>query len=120
MKVYGQSKTANILFTRELARRLEGTGVTVNCIHPGAVATRLAHQNGAFARVLTRVLSPFFRTPAQGADTAVWLATAPELQGVSGRYFYRRKELEPAAHARDAAVAAQLFEQSAKLTGIGL
>jgi NAD(P)-dependent dehydrogenase (short-subunit alcohol dehydrogenase family) len=120
MKVYGQSKTANILYTRELARRLEGTGVTVNCIHPGAVATRLAHQNGTFARVLTRVLSPFFRTPTQGADTAVWLATAPELQNVSGRYFYSRRELEPAAHARDAAVAAQLFEQSAKLVGIGL
>lgn len=120
MKVYGQSKAANILFTRELARRLEGTGVSVNCIHPGAVATRLAQQNGVLARLLTRALSPFFRSPAQGADTAVWLASAPELQGVSGRYFYNRKELEPAGHARDADTAKQLFEASAKLVGVGL
>jgi len=118
MKVYGQSKTANILFTRELARRLEGTGVTVNCLHPGAVATRLGQQNGAFARALTAALKVFFRTPAQGADTAVWLASAPELQGVTGRYFYSRKELEPAAHARDADAAERLFETSARLVGL--
>ena len=118
MKVYGQSKAANILFTRELGRRLEGTGVTVNCMHPGGVATRLGQQNGAFAKLLTRLLSVFFRTPAQGADTAVWLATAPELTGVSGRYFYNRREHTPAAHARDDASAARLFEVSAKLVGL--
>jgi NAD(P)-dependent dehydrogenase (short-subunit alcohol dehydrogenase family) len=118
MKVYGQSKAANILFTRELGRRLAGTGVTVNCMHPGGVATRLAQQNGRFAKLLTRALSIFFRTPAQGADTAVWLATAPELAGVSGRYFYNRREHTPAAHARDDASAARLFEISAKLVGL--
>jgi hypothetical protein len=80
------------------------------------VATRLAQQNGPFARVLTRVLSPFFRSPAQGADTAVWLATAPELEGVSGRYFSSRRELEPAAHARDPETAQRLFEESERLT----
>jgi NAD(P)-dependent dehydrogenase (short-subunit alcohol dehydrogenase family) len=116
MRVYGQSKSANLLFTQELARRLAGSGVSVNAIHPGAVATRLAHQNGSFARVLTRVLSPFFRTPAQGADTAVWLATAPEVEGVSGRYFSRRRELEPKAHARDPELARRLFEESERLT----
>jgi NAD(P)-dependent dehydrogenase (short-subunit alcohol dehydrogenase family) len=118
MRVYGQSKTANILFTRELARRLEGTGVTVNCMHPGPVASRLGHQNGAFARVLTRALSVFFRTPARGAETAIWLAAAPELAGVSGRYFVDRREREPAAHARDGAAAVRLFEESARLTGL--
>jgi NAD(P)-dependent dehydrogenase (short-subunit alcohol dehydrogenase family) len=119
MKVYGQSKTANILFTRELARRLEGTGVTVNCLHPGAVATRLGQQNGAIARVLTRALAVFFRTPAQGADTAVWLASSPALDATTGRYFYSRRELEPAPHARDPAAAARLFEVSARLVGTG-
>jgi NAD(P)-dependent dehydrogenase (short-subunit alcohol dehydrogenase family) len=119
MNVYGRSKTANILFTRELARRLEGAGVTVNCLHPGAVATRLGQQNGVFARVLTRALSVFFRTPAQGADTAVWLASSPALADTTGRYFYSRREREPAAHARDPAAAARLFELSARLVGLG-
>jgi retinol dehydrogenase-12 len=120
MRVYGQSKTANILFTRELAKRLEGSGVTVNCIHPGAVATRLAQNNGGFAVVLTKLLSPFFRTPKKGADTAVWLATAPEVAGKTGGYYYNRKELAPARHASDPAIAAQLFEVSGKLVGVGL
>jgi NAD(P)-dependent dehydrogenase (short-subunit alcohol dehydrogenase family) len=118
MKVYGQSKAANILFTRELGKRLEGTGVTINCMHPGGVATRLAQQNGRFAKLITRAISIFMRTPAQGADTAVWLATAPELAGVTGRYFYSRREHTPAAHARDDAAAGRLFEVSAKLVGL--
>jgi NAD(P)-dependent dehydrogenase (short-subunit alcohol dehydrogenase family) len=118
MRVYGQSKTANILFTRELAKRLAGSGVTVNCIHPGAVATRLAQQNGSWAVVLTKVLSPFFRTPKKGADTAVWLATAPEAEGKTGGYYYNRKEQTPAEHARDAELQAQLFEVSGKLVGV--
>jgi len=116
MRVYGQSKAANLLFTQELARRLAGSGVTVNAMHPGAVATRLGQQNGAFARVLTRALSVFFRTPPQGADTAVWLATAPGLEGVSGRYFTSRREHEPAPHARDPMLARRLFEESERLT----
>ena len=120
MRVYGQSKTANILFTRELAKRLAGSGVTVNCIHPGAVATRLAQNNGGWAVVLTKVLSPFFRTPAKGADTAVWLATAPEVEGKSGGYYYSRKEQTPAKHAADPALAAELFEVSGKLVGLSV
>jgi NAD(P)-dependent dehydrogenase (short-subunit alcohol dehydrogenase family) len=120
MRVYGRSKTANVLFTRELARRLGGTGVTVNCLHPGPVATRLGAQNGAIVRLVTRALSVFFLTPAQGADTAVWLASAPEVAGVSGRYFVKRREQEPAPHARDAEAARRLFEESARLTGIAL
>lgn len=120
MKVYAQSKTANILFSLELARRLEGSGVTVNCLHPGAVATRLGQQNGAWARLLTGALRVFFRTPAQGADTALWLASAPELGAASGRYFYSRRETQPAPHARDPVAAARLFEVSAQLTGLPL
>jgi retinol dehydrogenase 12 len=118
MKVYGQSKSANILFTRELARRLAGSGVTVNCLHPGAVATRLGQQNGAFARLLTRALSPFFRSPARGAETAIWLATDPGLGDTSGGYFFDRKPLTPASHASDPAAAARLFEESARLVDL--
>jgi len=117
MRVYGQSKTANLLFAQELARRLAGTGVTVNALHPGAVATRLGQQNGALVRLLTRALSVFFRTPAQGADTALWLATAPELDA-SGRYFASRRERTPAAWARDPELARRLWEESERLTGL--
>jgi retinol dehydrogenase-12 len=118
MKVYAQSKTANILFTRELATRLAGSGVTVNCIHPGAVATRLGQQNGRYAVLLTKALSPFFRTPKKGADTGVWLATAPEVEGKTGGYYYSRKERQPKPYASDPQAAAQLFEVSAKMVGV--
>jgi hypothetical protein len=116
MRVYGQSKAANLLFTQELARRLAGSGVTVNAMHPGGVATRLGQQNGAFARVLTRALSVFFRTPAQGADTAVWLATAPELEGVSGRYS-RSAASERAGGLGGGRGDRSAFEESIRLTG---
>jgi NAD(P)-dependent dehydrogenase (short-subunit alcohol dehydrogenase family) len=115
MKVYGQSKLANILFTAELARRLEGSGVTVNSLHPGAVATRLGTNNGAWARALIRLLRPFFRTPDDGAATSIHLATAPELAGVSGRYFANRREKTPSAAARDPDAARRLWEVSERL-----
>jgi len=118
MRVYGQSKLCNVLFTAELARRLDGTGVTVTCCHPGAVATRLGQNNGRVATVMTRLLAPFFRTPAQGADTAIWLATAPELDGVSGRYFARRRPKRPSPAALDEALQGRLWEVSARLTGL--
>src|SRR5439155_695512 len=86
MRVYAASKLANILFTYELARRLDGTGVTANCLHPGAVATRLGQNNGRFATAVTGLLRPFFRTPEQGAATAIYLASSPALEGVSGKY----------------------------------
>lgn len=118
MQVYGQSKLANILFTYELARRLAGSGVTVNCVHPGAVATRLGHNNGAFARVLTRALKPFFRTPAQGAETTIWLASSPEVEGVTGQYFARRAARRSAASTYDEATARRLWDVSRRLTGL--
>lgn len=115
MRVYGQSKLANILFTAELARRLEGSGVTVNSLHPGAVATRLGTNNGAWARALIRLLRPFFRSPDDGAATSIHLATAPELAGVSGRYFANRREKTPSAAARDPESARRLWEASERL-----
>jgi NAD(P)-dependent dehydrogenase (short-subunit alcohol dehydrogenase family) len=115
-RVYGQSKLANILFTSELARRLEGTGVTVNCLHPGAVGTGLGKNNGAIARAIIGVLRPFFRTPEKGAETTIYLATSPEVEGVSGKYFSNRREARPSAAATNAADAARLWEISEQLT----
>jgi retinol dehydrogenase-12 len=118
MRVYGGSKLANILFTAELARRLDGSGVTVNCLHPGAVATRLAHNNGAFARVVTRLLAPFFRSPESGAATSIYLASSPAVEGVTGKYFVDCRERRPSAAARDRASAERLWQLSAELTGL--
>lgn len=115
MKVYGHSKLANILFTRELARRLEGTGVTVNAVHPGAVATGLGKNNGVLASALVRVLGLFFRTPEQGAATSIYVATAPALGGVSGRYFANSREARVSRAAQDDAAARRLWDLSAQL-----
>jgi NAD(P)-dependent dehydrogenase (short-subunit alcohol dehydrogenase family) len=117
MRIYGRSKLANILFTYELARRLEGTRVTVNCLHPGAVATRLGSQNGAIARFLIGLLRPFLRTPEAGAETVVHLAASPDVEGVSGKYFIDRHEARSSEESRDPAVAHRLWELSARMTG---
>ncbi len=118
MRIYGQSKLANLLFTRELARRLEGTGVTVNAVHPGAVATGLGKNNGAWAQRLIGLLRPFFRTPEQGAATSLHVATSPAVAGVSGKYFRAGREARPARTALDDAVARRLWQVSAAMTGV--
>jgi NAD(P)-dependent dehydrogenase (short-subunit alcohol dehydrogenase family) len=117
MKVYGQSKTANILFTRELARRLEGSGVTANALHPGAVATRLGRGSGPLYDLLQRAISVFMKSPEQGAETSIHLASAPELAGVNGRYFADKREKEPRPHASDEAIGRRLWLTSEALTG---
>jgi NAD(P)-dependent dehydrogenase (short-subunit alcohol dehydrogenase family) len=99
---YGESKLANILFTAELAQRLEGTGVTANCYHPGFVGTGFNHNNGPLMRVAMFAARLFSRSPERGADTLVWLVSAPELQCVSGKYFFDRRERRPSREARDA------------------
>jgi NAD(P)-dependent dehydrogenase (short-subunit alcohol dehydrogenase family) len=86
-RAYGQSKLANILFTYALARRLEGTGVTVNALHPGVVGTGLAERCGGAASFLARIARPLLATPEEGARTSVYLASSPAVEGVSGRYF---------------------------------
>ena len=119
MRSYGRTKFANILFTTELARRLEGTGVTANCLHPGGVATRLGHDNGLLGRAAARLLKPFLLTPARGAATSLYLATAPELEAVSGRYFANRHEARPSPGAQDPGLARRLWKMSAEFTGVG-
>ncbi|MBY9080902.1 SDR family oxidoreductase [Paenibacillus sp. HN-1] len=118
-KAYGRSKLANILFARELAERLKGTRVTVNSLHPGAVGTSLGvNRDTGFGKGAMKLLSHFFLTPEQGADTAVYLATDPELAGTTGRYFYRRKikELTPRAESREEA--GRLWEFSLRAVGL--
>lgn len=117
-KTYGRSKLCNILWTRELARRLAGSGVTANCFHPGAVATRLGQTDAAWTKLLSRVLGIFMLSPEQGASTGVFLAAAPEVATVSGRYFAKSREKKPAAYGQDDAAAKRLWEISESLVGV--
>jgi NAD(P)-dependent dehydrogenase (short-subunit alcohol dehydrogenase family) len=118
MRVYGASKLANVLFTFELARRLEGTGVTVNCLHPGAVATRLGMNNGRIGRIVIPLLRPFFLTPAQGAETSIFLAASDHVAGVTGRYFSRCAPKPSSRASQDRGLAQELWEASDRLTGL--
>ncbi len=118
-KAYGQSKLANILFTRELARRLDGTGVTANALHPGVVATGFAGNNrNALWRIARATYRPFSLSPERGARTSVWLATDPALATVTGRYFQQCKQRQPAPQARNDEDAARLWRISEQMTGL--
>jgi NAD(P)-dependent dehydrogenase (short-subunit alcohol dehydrogenase family) len=109
---YGESKLANILFTRELARRTADSGVTANCFHPGLVATGFNRNNGLLMSLGMVILKAVSRTPEQGADTLVWLATSPDAEHVSGRYFIDRQQRVPSLAAQDEAAARRLWELS--------
>ena len=117
LRVYSRSKLANILFTRELARRLAGTGVTANCLHPGAVATRFGDSSGGMVGRLFPALRPFFLSPEKGADTIIHLASSPEVANTTGAYFFKRKITEPSSAAQDDAAAKRLWEASEELAG---
>jgi retinol dehydrogenase 14 len=115
IRSYGQSKLANLLFTRELSRRLreKGSKMTVNACHPGAVATQMGVDRGTgFGKTLVRILSPFFQTPEQGCRTAVYLATSPEVANISGEYFYKCKVARTSKGGRDMDAARRLYELS--------
>ena len=114
---YCRSKLANVLFTHELVRRLEGSGVTANCLHPGVVATGLFRDAPSWLRFL--FASPLLRTPEGGADPVLHLATAPALAGVTGQYFVRRRPARPSRAARDAEAARRLWAASEALTAPG-
>ena len=118
-KVYGRSKLANILFTRELARKLAGTGVTANCLHPGFVATRFGdNSQGPIKYLIGAAKQLIAISPRKGSDTIVYLASSPEVAQASGGYYYKNKPAQPTAEARDDASAKRLWEDSEKLAGV--
>jgi NAD(P)-dependent dehydrogenase (short-subunit alcohol dehydrogenase family) len=117
-RAYANSKLANILFTTELARRLTGTGVTANCLHPGTVNTGFGRDGSRLLRLGLDLGRRFLRTAGQGADTVVYLASSPDVAGATGGYYVNRKLRAPSRAARDQATARRLWEISAELTGL--
>lgn len=115
---YGQSKLANILFTYELARCLAGTRVTVNCLHPGGIASGLWTNNGPFAQFLMKAGRLFLKTPEQGAQTTIYLASSPEVEGVSGKYYANCREKTSNKESYDLSVARRLWDISERMTGV--
>ena len=120
MAVYGRSKLANIYFTTELARRLAGTGVTANSLHPGTIRSGFGGDGdaGGFFGWGIKVARPFMAGPAKGAETSVYLASAPEVEGVTGQFFTKCRPKTPSKAARDDAAAARLWEVSERLVGL--
>lgn len=118
-RAYNQSKLANVMFTYELARRLEGTAVTATVLHPGVTRTGFGAEDQAwYFRLGTQMARRFMKTPEQGADTAVYLASSPDVAGVSGRYFANRKPRTSNRSSYDQAAAARLWQVSADLAGL--
>ena len=116
---YGRSKLANILYTRELVKRLGKTTVTVNCLHPGAVSTSLGTQNnGVLGRILPVLLKPFFKTPLDGAKTSIYLCSSADVEGVTGQYFVKCKAVKPKPWALDEAAAKRLWDYTEKSVGL--
>lgn len=115
---YGRAKLCNLLFTKELARKLRGINVTVNCVHPGAVATNMGvDRDTGFGKTVMKVLRPFFQTPEQGAATAIYAATSDACAGISGEYFYKCKIQESSKRSNDENLAQQLWELSENIVG---
>jgi NAD(P)-dependent dehydrogenase (short-subunit alcohol dehydrogenase family) len=117
-RAYGQSKLANIMFTYELAERLRGTNVTANCLHPGGVNTNFGNNNRGPMTLLFRAFKPFMRSPEQGADTIVYLAASPDVEGMSGKYLVDRRVIAPSEEAYDEPTRKKLWEISEELTGL--
>ena len=116
IRAYNQSKLAMILWTYELARKLEGTGVTANCVHPGVVVTNLGRGSSGSFGLLLRLMRPFFSSPEKGAETSIYLASSPEVEGVSGKYFAKKAEAKSSERSYDAATARRLWQVSAEMT----
>jgi len=117
MGAYGQSKLANILFTTELARRLEGAGVTATCLHPGVVRTGFGREGSPLIRMFFKLAGVFLLTPKRGADTAIWLASSSDVEGARGGYYEKRSLVKPSREGRDSAAAERLWALSERMTG---
>lgn len=119
-RIYGQSKLANILFTVELAKRLAGSNVTANSLHPGVIASNFGHDSGGIVSFGVKLIRPFLKNTADGAKTTIFLASDPSVEGVSGRYFKDQRQTRPSADARDEASASKLWEVSDRLIDAAL
>lgn len=120
-EVYGQAKLAMLLCTYALARRLAGTGVTANALHPGITATNIVNDVAPpLVRPFLGLIKPFLPTPERGARTALYLAMSPEVEGVSGKYFIREKETPSVPISYDEALQERMWEISAQLTGLAV
>ena len=117
-RAYPQSKLANVLFTYELARRLDGTEVTATCVHPGAVRTNFGRGSRGLMAFAVRIFAPFMLSPEEGARTVIHLASSPDLEGVSGKYFAKLKEIRSSKDSYDQQIARRLWMVSAELTGL--
>jgi NAD(P)-dependent dehydrogenase (short-subunit alcohol dehydrogenase family) len=115
-KVYSDSKLANVLFTYELSRRLAGTGVTANCLHPGVVTTGFGKNNPGLSKTLITIAGPFMLSPEKGARTSIYLATTPEVEGVTGKYFDKCKSISSSKQSYDVDAARRLWEVSEEMT----
>jgi NAD(P)-dependent dehydrogenase (short-subunit alcohol dehydrogenase family) len=120
MRAYGQSKLALVLFTYELARRLQGTGVTANCLHPGFVATNIGQSGvGRVGRSIVKLIfSSLGISPEEGAKTSIYLASSPDIEGVTGKYFVKSIPVRSAPISYDESLQRQLWEESAKLVNL--
>ena len=118
MKAYGQSKLAQVLFTYELSRRLTGTGVTANCLHPGSVATNFGWGALGPFSFIGKISRLFLISPAKGAETPVYLASSPEVEGVTGKYFDKKMEKRSSEASYDEKLAAKLWEKSSAMVGL--
>ena len=116
MKAYSQSKLANVLFTYELARRLEGTWIAVNCLHPGAVRSNFGMELPGFMKVIMLIARPFLISSRKGAITPIYLASSPEVEGVTGKYFIKKQVANSSRESNDEQVARRLWEVSEQLT----
>jgi len=114
---YVQSKLANVLFTYELARKLGNTGVSVNALHPGGVRTNFGRNLGGGLGFIFRSFGMFMRSPQKGAETVIWLATSSDVDGVTGRYFFDKREIRSSSSSYDGEIARKLWDVSAQLTG---
>jgi NAD(P)-dependent dehydrogenase (short-subunit alcohol dehydrogenase family) len=117
-KAYSRSKLSNVMFTYALARRLEGSGVTANSLHPGFVATRLGSGNKIPIRPVYVLLRPFTISPKKGAETSVFLASSPDVEGVNGEYFDQKRESRSSRFSQNEDSQELLWDMSAKLTGL--
>ena len=118
LKAYAHSKLAIVLFTYELARRLERTGVTANALHPGVVATNFGMNNDGIIGLVIRLFRQFFISPERGAQTSIYLATSPEVEGVTGKYFVKCKAVPSSPASYDTVTASRLWQVSAAHTNL--